>query len=440
MPFDDDQLANLDAELDDLVAPTTAEVLDHSQDYDAGFVAASAARRAINGSGGGGGAPSGPAGGVLGGTYPDPSFASDMATQAELDAAVAALQPIDSDLTAIAALTTTSFGRGLLALADAAALLSSAGAAAAVHAHAGEDITSGTVADARIASTIARDSEVAAGYQPLDSDLTSIAALTTTTYGRSLLETANAAALQTLAALVPGTNVQAFDAELAAIAGLTSAADKLPYFTGSGTAALADLSTFMRTVLDDTTAAAVRTTLGSVPWPRKYKTGLYYMTNQGVPADSVMTPVKDTVYYHAFPVGEALTFDRIGTGVQTAGTATSVVRLGIYNDTDGMPDALLLDAGTINGTSNTYQEITVTQALSAGTLYWVAVCWQVAAVGVLRASGVGGGAEWVGLSALNSDPRVSAYTQLSVTGAFPANATPAASTIAQTAAVKVRAV
>ena len=39
-------------------------------------------------------------------------------------------QPLDSDLTAIAALTTTAFGRGLLALADAAALRTSAAAAA----------------------------------------------------------------------------------------------------------------------------------------------------------------------------------------------------------------------------------------------------------------------------------------------------------------------
>jgi hypothetical protein len=46
-----------------------------------------------------------------------------------LDAALAALQPLDADLTAIAALTTTSFGRGVLTQADAPALATYAGLA-----------------------------------------------------------------------------------------------------------------------------------------------------------------------------------------------------------------------------------------------------------------------------------------------------------------------
>jgi hypothetical protein len=63
--------------------------------------------------------------------------------------------------------------------------------------------------------------------------------------------------------LVPGTDIQAYDAGLQSISGLATSADKMIYTTGSDTYAVTSLSSFARTLLDDADAATMRATLGA---------------------------------------------------------------------------------------------------------------------------------------------------------------------------------
>jgi hypothetical protein len=72
----------------------------------------------------------------------------------------------------------------------------------------------------------------------------------------------NAPAARTALGLAIGTDVQAYDAELAALASVSSAAGAVPYFTGVGTAGTYTSSAFMRGLEASADQATARTGLG----------------------------------------------------------------------------------------------------------------------------------------------------------------------------------
>lgn len=78
----------------------------------------------------------------------------------------------------------------------------------------------------------------------------------------NLSDVANAATARSNLGLAIGTNVQAFNAALASIAGLTTAADTMIYTTASNVYATASLTAAGRAILDDASGAAQLTTMG----------------------------------------------------------------------------------------------------------------------------------------------------------------------------------
>lgn len=88
--------------------------------------------------------------------------------------------------------------------------------------------------------------------------------ITTSSGGNTLSGTNTGDQTAASLGLVIGTNVQAYDAGLASIAAATTAADRFLYTTALDVYAVGTITTFGRSLVDDADAATARTTLGLV--------------------------------------------------------------------------------------------------------------------------------------------------------------------------------
>jgi hypothetical protein len=151
----------------------------------------------------------------------------------------------------VEAITLTEAGRALLDDADATAQRATLGLASmAIQAASGVAITGGT---AVLSSGTISYATINGG---VISGITDLAVED----GGTGASTASGA--RTNLGLVIGTDVQAYDAALASIAGLTTASGQIIYTTASDTYTTSSITTAGRALLDDADASAQRTTLG----------------------------------------------------------------------------------------------------------------------------------------------------------------------------------
>jgi hypothetical protein len=160
-----------------------------------------------------------------------------------------------------------------------------------------------------------------------------------------------------------------------------------------------------------------------------------FYKSPGANNSNVSATLNTTNFTH-FYVGKTTTFDRIGFSTGSFTSAGSV-RLGIYQDENGAPGGLVLNAGAASfNASNTSYLITINQTLAPGW-YWLALNMQSGNSGFFGNAGnqndVGGVQRMTSTSPFAT--MAVGYNQSSVTGVLPAtafgafvtgNATPAA--------------
>jgi hypothetical protein len=151
-------------------------------------------------------------------------------------------------------------------------------------------------------------------------------------------------------------------------------------------------------------------------------TAKFYAASPFVFEGGTVTPALETVVYSPLWITHDLTITQIGLRVIT-GAAGSLYRLGVYSaDADGNPDALLLDAGTLDASTAGHKGISgLSLALTAGE-YWTAVVLQ-GATGATTRTMAGAVMRRSMNSLVNATELRCQFQQTGVSAALPASAT-----------------
>jgi hypothetical protein len=80
----------------------------------------------------------------------------------------------------------------------------------------------------------------------------------------------------------------------------------------------------------------------------------------------------DALQFFPFYPANSFTADQVAITIAT-GVASSTVRIGIYSDSNGAPGTLLADSGDISTATTGDKTATISQAFSAGRVYWICV-------------------------------------------------------------------
>jgi hypothetical protein len=227
----------------------------------------------------------------------------------------------------------TASGSGITVTRGSVALIYCTGSDTVRYAGAQAVISTGAV------TGVLTSSDIGSTVQAYDADLTTWAGLTPSANAQSFVTAANYAAMRALLDLEAGTDFysiaganaafQPLDADLTALAGLSSAADKVPYFTGSGTASVADFTASGRSMVGAASAAA-QTALLSVFVGDSGSGGAKGLVPATVSGDSTKFLRGDATWVAIPGGGDALTS---GSLAQFASTTSDELRGVISNET-----------------------------------------------------------------------------------------------------------